>query len=64
MRLEEKTLLHDIRVAAERIESFTQEKDFTSYGMDEMLRSAIGCGLHPAQQVDSPAHPGVECSPE
>ena len=41
MRLEEKTLLHDIRVAAERIGSFTQEKDFTSYGMDEMLRSAV-----------------------
>ena len=41
MRLEEKTLLHDVRVAGEHIESFTHGKDFTSYGLDEMLRSAV-----------------------
>jgi uncharacterized protein with HEPN domain len=41
MRLEEKTLLHDIRAAAERINTFTQGKDFSTYRMDEMLRSAV-----------------------
>ena len=41
MRLEEKTLLHDVRVAAEHIEAFTHGKDFSTYGMDEMLRSAV-----------------------
>ena len=41
MRLEEKTLLHDIRIAAEYIDSFTHGKDFSTYGMDEMLRSAV-----------------------
>lgn len=41
MRLEEKTLLHDIRIAAERIESFVHEKDFSTYRVDEMLRAAV-----------------------
>lgn len=41
MRLEEKTLLHDVRVAAERIQSFTRGKGFSSYQSDEMLMAAV-----------------------
>lgn len=45
MRLEEKTLLHDIRIAAERIESFVHEKDFSTYRVDEMLRLSASSRL-------------------
>jgi uncharacterized protein with HEPN domain len=41
MRLEEKTLLHDILTAVERINNFTQGEDFSTYRTNEMLRSAV-----------------------
>ncbi|MGD8588827.1 MAG: DUF86 domain-containing protein [Chromatiales bacterium] len=41
MRLEEKTLLHDILAAAERINNFTKGEDFSTHRMNEMLRSAV-----------------------
>lgn len=41
MQLEDKTLLHDIRKAAERIIFFTHEKVFSDYQSDDMLRAAV-----------------------
>ncbi|HBE93322.1 MAG TPA: hypothetical protein DDW55_12695 [Gammaproteobacteria bacterium] len=41
MQLEEKTLLHDVLIAAERIKSFTHGKDFPTYQIDDMLRAAV-----------------------
>jgi len=58
MRLEEKTLLHDVLIAAERIESFTFGKGFPTYQVNDMLRSAverqleiIGEALNPLSRV-------------
>lgn len=41
MQLEEKTLLHDILIAAERINTFTHGKDFADYRSDDMMRAAV-----------------------
>ena len=41
MQLEEKTLLHDVLIAAERIKSFTHGKDFPAYQVNDMLRAAV-----------------------
>ena len=41
MQLEDKALLHDVLVAAERIQRFTDGKDFSNYLSDDMLRAAV-----------------------
>ncbi|HET9226135.1 MAG TPA: HepT-like ribonuclease domain-containing protein [Thermoanaerobaculia bacterium] len=41
MRLEAKTLLYDMRQAAERIGEFTAGRTFDGYELDAMLRSAV-----------------------
>jgi uncharacterized protein with HEPN domain len=41
MRLESKSLLEDIRLAAELLRAFTAGKSFDDYASDAMLRSAV-----------------------
>ena len=41
MRLEARKYLHDIQLAAERIERFCSSKTFAQYQADEMFRSAV-----------------------
>ena len=41
MRIEEKTLLHDVHTAAKRVTSFIHGKDFAAYRADDMLRAAV-----------------------
>ena len=41
MRLETKKYLHDIQLAADRIERFCNGKTFPQYLADEMLRAAV-----------------------
>ena len=41
MRLESRSLLHDIWLAIERIEAFIQGASFDDYLLNEMMRSAV-----------------------
>ena len=41
MQLEEKALLHDIRIAGAKIRTFTSGKTFEDYQADDMIRAAV-----------------------
>jgi uncharacterized protein with HEPN domain len=41
MQLEEKALLHDIRIAGVKIQTFTSGMTFKDYQADDMMRAAV-----------------------